>query len=120
MRKKVLICDDDEDIVEMIEIVLADIDMDLISVTNSMKLLSMIDKEQPDLLLLDLWMPVMNGDQILRELRKNPKHHLLPVVVMSASRDGKDIADLAGATEYIAKPFELDNFTNVILNRIKK
>jgi CheY-like chemotaxis protein len=104
----------------MIEIILSDEDLELISVTNSLELFSVIDKEQPDLLLLDLWMPVLNGDQILRELRKHPEYRLLPVVVMSASRDGKEIAEMAGATEYIAKPFELDNFTNVIRNRIKK
>lgn len=98
----------------MIEIVLSDQNLDVISVTNSLELFSVVEKEQPDLILLDLWMPVLNGDQILRALRKRYKQHQLPVVIMSASRDGKEIAESSGANDYIAKPFEIDHFASVI------
>lgn len=107
-NKTILICDDDEGILDMLEIVLEGSGYHIVSVQNSLHLYEVIDREHPDLLLLDLWMPVLSGDQVLKSLRKNPKTHELPVIVISASRDGQQIAVDAGANDFMAKPFDLD------------
>ena len=106
--KRIVICDDDEGILDMLEIVLEGSGYTIIPVQNSLHIYDVIEREHPDLLLLDLWMPVLSGDQVLKSLRKNPKTHELPVIIISASRDGKQIAADAGATDYMAKPFDLD------------
>lgn len=106
--KRIVICDDDEGILDMLEIVLEGSGYTIIPVQNSLHIYDVIDREHPDLLLLDLWMPVLSGDQVLKSLRKNPKTHELPVIIISASRDGKQIAADAGATDFMAKPFDLD------------
>lgn len=106
--KRIMICDDDEGILDMLEIVLEGSGYTIISVQNSLHIYEVIEREHPDLLLLDLWMPVLSGDQVLRSLRKNPQTNQLPVIVISASRDGQQIAADAGATDFMAKPFDLD------------
>ncbi|SDF46504.1 two-component system, OmpR family, alkaline phosphatase synthesis response regulator PhoP/two-component system, OmpR family, response regulator MtrA [Mucilaginibacter pineti] len=107
-NKTILICDDDEGILDMLEIVLEGNGYHIIPVQNSLNLYEVIDREHPDLLLLDLWMPVLSGDQVLRSLRKNPDTQDLPVIVISASRDGQQIAVNAGANDFMAKPFDVD------------
>lgn len=107
-NKTILICDDDEGILDMLEIVLDGSGYHIVPVNDSLKLYEIIEREHPDLLLLDLWMPVLSGDQVLKTLRKNPKTVKLPVIVISASQDGKEIAVDAGANDFIAKPFDLD------------
>jgi DNA-binding response OmpR family regulator len=54
-------------------------------------------------------MPVLSGDHILHSLRSNPKTKNLPVMVISASKDGKTIAMNAGANDFVPKPFDLDH-----------
>ena len=108
MSKSILICDDDEGILEMLEILLVDVGYRVVPVLNSLDIYTIIKRENPDLLLLDLWMPVLSGDQVLKTLRQDPKTHDLPVIVISASTEGKKIATNAGATDYVAKPFDLN------------
>jgi CheY-like chemotaxis protein len=114
-NKTILICDDDEGILDMLEIVLDGSGYRTIAVQNSLNIYETIAREQPDLLLLDLWMPVLSGDQVLKTLRRNPETNELPVIVISASREGKQIAVAAGADDFMAKPFDLDS----LLQRIE-
>lgn len=106
--KTILICDDDEGILDMLNIILEDSGYKTITENNSLNIYKTIEKEQPQLLLLDLWMPILSGDQILRQLRTGPLNQSLPVIVISASPDGEKIAREAGANDYLSKPFDID------------
>ena len=106
--KKILICDDDEGILDMLEIVLEGSGYNIVRVKDSLYLFQVIEDERPDLLLLDLWMPVLSGDQVLKTLRLDPQTSRLPVIVISASPQGKHLAAEAGANDFMAKPFDLD------------
>ncbi|WP_316800160.1 response regulator [Pedobacter frigidisoli] len=108
MSKKLLICDDDIDIIEMLEIVLDDSGFDIITETDSKKVLELITDTRPQLVLMDLWMPVTSGDQILKRMREDENLSSIPVVIMSAAQDGKEVASKAGANGYIPKPFDID------------
>lgn len=112
--KKILICDDDLGILDMLELILEDTGHQIITESNSLNVRSILDIEQPDLLILDLWMPVLSGDQVLRMLRENPQTKNMPVIVISASTDGKEIADKAGATDFLAKPFDVEELTSLV------
>ncbi len=112
--KKILICDDDEGILDMLEIVLESSGYTVLSVKNSLTIFDIINKNVPDLLLLDLWMPVLSGDQILKTLRTNNDTRALPVIVFSASTDGQQIATDAGATDFISKPFNVDQLIDKV------
>jgi DNA-binding response OmpR family regulator len=107
-KKKILICDDDPGIIDMLELILEDTNHQIITELDSLKVLGLMEKEKPDLLLLDLWMPVLSGDQLLKAIRINSLTAKLPVIVISASRDGKEIAFAAGASDFLEKPFDID------------
>jgi len=108
MSKKLLICDDDRDIVEMLEIVLDESGYEIITETDSKRVLELISNIRPQLVLMDLWMPVISGDEILKRMRKDKNISSIPVVIMSAAQDGKAVALKAGANGYIPKPFDID------------
>ncbi len=118
-NKKILICDDDEGILDMLEMVFEDSPYFVIPEQNSLNVKSIVEKQSPDLVLLDLWMPVLSGDQVLRNLRKNPLTKDLPVIIISASREGQQIAKDAGATGFIAKPFDFDELMNMVNSYIR-
>lgn len=115
-NKKILVCDDDEGILDMVSFVLEDSGFEVIPEKNSMNVYSLIEKEHPDLLLLDLWMPVLSGDQVLKVLKSSPATKSLPVIVISASTEGQRIAEEAGASSFLAKPFDIDQ----LVKRVQK
>ncbi|MGI4728396.1 MAG: response regulator transcription factor [Janthinobacterium lividum] len=114
MNKKILICDDDEGILHMLSFILEDAGFDTIGEANSLNIFKQIRNEQPDLLLLDLWMPVLTGDQVLKTLRVDPDKMNLPVIIISASMEGKNIASEAGANDFLAKPFDIEQLISKV------
>lgn len=119
MPAKILICDDDEGILDLLDVILHEEGFETIPEINSLNIASLVNQQHPDLVLLDLWMPVLSGDQVLRTLRNDPKTKDMPVIVISASSDGRDIAMKAGATEFMAKPFDLDELVARVKSVLK-
>lgn len=113
-KKKILICDDDEGILDVLELILEETGHTIVSEINSLNVRSIMDKKKPDLVILDLWMPVLSGDQILQMIRTTPVYKDLPVIIISASRDGAQIAHHHNASAFIAKPFDYDNLLAVV------
>lgn len=109
-----MICDDDAGILEVLEMMLEMEGFSVFTENNSTNLLKEVANVRPDLLLMDLWMPVLSGDQLLKTIRITPEFQKLPVIIFSASVDGKHIAKDAGADDFIAKPFDMDNVANTI------
>lgn len=108
-NKKIMVCDDDQGILDVLQMLLESEDFDVITEINSTNLIKEMKTNLPDLLLLDLWMPVLSGDQVLKTLRTTPEFKHLPVIVLSASVDGSSIANGAGATDFVPKPFDMDD-----------
>lgn len=113
-KKRILICDDDTGILDMLSMMMEDYGYDVMSESNSLNIYKLIDKYDPEAILLDLWMPVLSGDQVIRVLKANPRTQKIPIIAFSASKDGKTIAEQAGANAYIAKPFDLDSLAEVM------
>lgn len=114
MNKKVLVCDDDQDILEMLVLVLETYGYHAVAESRSPDLFKLIEKEHPGLVIIDLWMPLMNGDEVVKMLRKSPQTNKLPVIVLSANIDGEQTATQAGANFFISKPFDIDHFINQV------
>lgn len=113
-NKTVLVCDDDQGILEMLVLVLESYGYDAVAETNSPNMFNTIEKVHPGLVIIDLWMPKMTGDEVVKQLRKKPETHDLPIIVISASIDGKQMADKAGATHFISKPFDIFNLIDKV------
>ncbi|HET7625078.1 MAG TPA: response regulator [Verrucomicrobiae bacterium] len=71
---------------------------------------------QPAVVLLDLKLPRLGGIEVLRKIRQNPRTRRLPVVVLTSSKEERDLADVydLGANSYIYKPVDFDKFTEAI------
>lgn len=109
--KKIMICDDDQGILDVLQMFLELEGFTVFSEINSTNLIKEITKNEPDLLLLDLWMPLLSGDQVLRIIRNTEEIKNLPVIVLSASVDGSSIATEMGANDFIPKPFDLEEIS---------
>ena len=105
----ILIVDDDPDIVEVTSVLLEEAGHRVRSARNGAEALTRIAEERPDLILLDLMMPVMDGWTFSERLRKLPLPLAsIPVLVLSADRGVAEKAALIKAQDHIAKPFDLD------------
>lgn len=115
MIKKIMICDDDEGILDITGLLLESYGYQVALEPNSALLLPRISLEKPDLLLIDIWMPQLMGDEIVRILKKDRETSRIPIIMFSASRESKRIACEAGADDYIAKPFNIEDLNKKII-----
>jgi CheY-like chemotaxis protein len=106
MVKRLLLVDDEAAIVEALQDILSDEGYAVEAAFNGEEALQRLRITRPDLMLMDLMMPVMDGRELLRRVRQDPALKDLPVVVMSAGRITDEERQAASAT--LAKPFELD------------
>jgi two-component system, OmpR family, alkaline phosphatase synthesis response regulator PhoP len=114
---KVLIVDDEPDILEFLHYNLSRNGFDTIQASNGRDAIRLADQEEPDLILLDIMMPDMDGVETCYEMRKNPKLKDTLVAFLTArSEEYSEIAGLeAGADDYIQKPIR----PRLLLSRIK-
>ena len=106
--KCILVCDDDEGIIDVTNIVLTEKGYDVKTVSNCKNIFQKIKQFRPCVILLDLWMPDMTGDEITRILKDDYETKDIPVIIVSASKDTEKVARLAGADDFICKPFDID------------
>jgi len=87
-RFKILVVDDDPDIIEAITTVLESIDeYDVHTARDGMECLESIKQDRPDLLILDLLMPRMDGFAVVRELRERLRYRELPIMILTSVRE---------------------------------
>ena len=107
-QPKILIVDDEPFNVDYLEQELEDLNYSIIKASNGREALDRIRSEQPDLILLDIMMPIMDGFAVLGELKTDPFLRHIPVIVISAVNDLKSVVEgiKLGAEDYLSKPFE--------------
>ncbi|HZI11471.1 MAG TPA: response regulator [Myxococcus sp.] len=110
--KRLLIVDDELAIVEALQDILSVEGYDVVTAFNGVDGLKRMADAKPDLVLLDLMMPVMDGREMLRRMREDPKLGDIPVVVMSAGRISDE--ERRASARFLAKPFELDELLDTI------
>ena len=121
MKQRILTVDDELSIIRFLRSNLEDRGYTVISATNGEEALHMIEMELPDLIILDVMMPKMDGFEVCRQLREWSQ---IPIIMLSARGDEKDkvrCLDL-GADDYIVKPFganELIARVSAVLRRTK-
>ena len=107
---KVLVAEDEQDIRELLVDILVDAGYDVTAAEDGGVALELALREQPDVILLDVWMPVMDGFEVLGRLRENPTTKGIPVVIVTAMppAEGERQALEMGVEHFISKPFEAD------------
>ncbi len=106
-RKTVLIVDDQVSLREMLSEMLGNADYATLAAENGAEAVAMTAEHRPDLVIMDLMMPVKNGLEAAREIRLLPGMNELPILFLTARGNEKDeeMARAAGGTDFIRKPF---------------
>ena len=106
--RKVLVVDDEDDVRLFLEDFLSERDLRVQSAHNGEAALKKVDEMMPDVVLLDIMMPGMNGIECLRRIKL--KHPQINVIMLTALKDEDNVekARKLGAHDYIVKPFSLD------------
>jgi two-component system chemotaxis response regulator CheY len=112
-RARILVVDDDLDIAELVRLALTDEGFDVITATNGAAALDVAQATPPDLVLLDMRMPIMDGWTFARRYRSAPPPRA-PIVVMTAARDAAERAAEIDADGYLSKPFSLDELFGIV------
>jgi len=104
---KILVADDDDILLDLVSFRLEAEGHEIISARDGVEALNMVREHSPDLVILDAMMPVINGAEVLREIREDAELADLPVMMLTARKGDDDVvASLrAGASDYMTKPF---------------
>ena len=115
---RILVADDDPLSIKLLNFRLRSVGHEVIFAVNGGEALEVATREKPDLVLLDIMMPVMNGFQVLRKLKSQEETKNIPVIMLTSKVQEKDVVFglEAGAEDYITKPFSFAEL-NARVNR---
>lgn len=122
---KILVVDDSTTNVVLLEAILDEKGYQIETALNAKEAYAIIERESPDLILLDLLMPKISGFDFLEEIRKNDKTKNTPVIVVSALTDEENVEKIMkmGAIDFVKKPIDLqylvDKVESVLQSSIK-
>jgi DNA-binding response OmpR family regulator len=116
----VLVVDDDPGIVGFLELALGDEGYEVRVAANGREGLAETERRRPDVILLDMNMPVMDGWEFCQQLRRaDADLDTIPIIVMTAARDAAARSNEVGAQGYLGKPFDLDHLFQTIETVLK-
>lgn len=115
---KILIVDDEKDLIDTLSFRLEAAGYEVVSAKNGQEALSQVKAQRPDLILLDVMMPILDGCQVCRMLKFDEKFRNTPIIMLTARSQDKDklTGHEVGADDYVTKPFDSAD----LLAKIKK
>lgn len=114
MENKILIYDDDKEILILCKAILSRYGIIAETLSRCEDILNDIKLIQPRLILMDLWIPEIGGENAIAIAKQNETTKDIPILVFSANADIKEICEKVNAEGYIAKPFTIDSFVETI------
>jgi CheY-like chemotaxis protein len=116
MPFRILVVDDEPTLVRLMEFILAKQGHDMLAATNGEEALEMIRSEKPDLVVLDIMMPRIDGYEVARIMRADEVMCDIPIIMLSAKAQDHDIQKglAVGVDEYITKPFAPEQLVAVV------
>lgn len=117
-KKKILLIDDEKDLVKIVKFRLEANDYEVITACDGQEGLEKARKEKPDLIILDLMLPRMDGYKVCGLLKKDSRFMRIPIIMFTAKAQDEDmkLGGEVGADAYIIKPFE----PGALLDKIKE
>jgi two-component system alkaline phosphatase synthesis response regulator PhoP len=124
-KKTILVVDDEQDLLDLIEYNLEKAGFDVLKAENGLQGMELIRNEAPDLILLDIMMPEMNGMEMVRAIRNDDEFNQVPVIFLTAREDEKtEITALdKGGDDYVTKPISPQKLTSrikAVLRRVEE
>jgi CheY-like chemotaxis protein len=114
--KRVLLVEDTLSLAENITEILSNLGFKVTTVSNGKEAIDLLTTAKPDLIITDVQMPLMDGLELIRNIRQNPTVNNLPVIILSARATPEDIKKgfEAGANEYLKKPCAIEDLIDAI------
>ena len=122
MKKRILIVDDEPDVLQLATMVLEVAGYEIFTSGDSSEWEAMIEKSNPDLILLDDILPTLRGIELCKILTSDPRTRDIPVIVFSASgaNRSRNAAIEAGATAFLSKPFDIPKLISIVNETISR
>ena len=123
MKKyKIMVVDDEPDIVKLVKISLEMANFEVVEAFGGQEALDKVQAAQPDLILLDIMMPDINGFQVCEKIKADPATKHIPVILLTAKGQRGDAEQglNAGADDYIIKPFDPYELGEQVFEMLKK
>lgn len=114
MNKRVLILDDDPDILQICSIVLKKKGFDVSTLNTSSQVVDQVKTYQPNVILMDNWIPGPGGIEATRLLKITPETHAIPVIFFSANSNVTQLAREAQADYFLQKPFDITELEAIV------
>lgn len=114
-----MIYDDDTDLLEVCSLILQSKNFEVITKDRCTGLLEDLEEHQPDVVLMDNWIPDVGGIKATRLIKSSEKFRHIPVIFFSANNDVSDLAIEAGADYSLQKPFDITELENIVVNAVK-
>ena len=114
MKKKILIYDDNEEILLLCKSILSKFGFVVETLSLCENILDDIKLIQPDLILMDLWIPKIGGEKAIETIKQNEATKNIKVLIFSANADIKEICKKVNAAGYVEKPFAVNTFIETI------
>ena len=120
MSHRILLVDDEVDILEFVRYNLVREGYEVFTAQNGAEALEKAAKESPDLILLDIMMPDLDGYEVLKRLKADPAHEDIPVIFLTALHNPEDIVKgfKFGASDYVSKPFNHEELITRVSHHI--
>jgi len=116
MAHKVLVVDDHPPTLQLVKTALGGLGMEVRTAGNGAECLLAVDEEKPDVIILDVMMPVIDGFQTLQILQQSKETEKIPVIMLTARSSDRDVAHgwRSGVTSYLTKPFSIDQLVTLV------
>jgi two-component system cell cycle response regulator DivK len=107
MKKRILVVEDQEDNRRILRDLLTNAGFDMVEAENGEEAIASVQASRPDLILMDIQLPILDGYEATRRLKADPNLKEIPIIVVTsyALSGDEDKARLAGCDDYVAKPF---------------
>lgn len=121
-KAKILLADDEEDIKTVISLYLGSKGYEVVTAYDGLDAIDKAKSEKPDLILLDVMMPIMNGFEVCQKLKDDPDTQDIPIIMLSAAAQSETITKSIelGAKDYIVKPFDPERLDKMIFKYLDK
>jgi DNA-binding response OmpR family regulator len=116
MMRKILVVDDNTDILIALQELLKFYGYLVITTERGEEVFALIEKHDPDLLILDVMLSGMDGNEICRSIKLSSNYKYLPIIMISAHPNAAETVAIAGANDFVAKPFDI----GFLLEKINK
>ena len=114
----ILVVEDHAGLREMLTVLLESEGYGVRTAVNGAEALQRLEETRPSLILLDLMMPVMSGDEFRERQLADPRYRDVPVICMTAAHDGRERARRVNADEYFQKPLDFEHLVAVVRARV--